>query len=313
MTERLASAQAPPAEPARDLRTGGRWTTKQRLKNAVIYRIAMVALGVCARLPRPLVAAGCRALAALACALWPAARRRIARNLARALGPGAPSPWQVFAGLGRLLDDMLALLAGGPACDGSLRLTETARQRLLDAVAEGNGVVLATAHLGPWERLGAVLVAEGIPLVTVARRSYDPRFDSLYERLRERRGLRVVYRGEPGAAKALVRALRGGNVVGFPMDLGGRGVRTIECPWPGGTLPLATGPAELALRLRTALVVVTPVPAASDDGFDISVERIPVDEYFAQGAEALTKAIGHALGTRVKALPTQWPWMHIDL
>ena len=49
---------------------------------------------------------------------------------------------------------------------------------------EGRGVLFPSAHLGPWERVAPSLVACGVPLVTLARESYDPRFSRLYERLR---------------------------------------------------------------------------------------------------------------------------------
>ena len=61
---------------------------------------------------------------------------------------------------------------------------------LRDALAEGRGMVFSSAHLGPWERVAASLVAAGLPLTAVAREAYDPRLTSIYDRLRGGRGSR---------------------------------------------------------------------------------------------------------------------------
>jgi Kdo2-lipid IVA lauroyltransferase/acyltransferase len=314
-TEPAAPEPSPGGE--RDLRLGGRWTPRQRLKNDAIHAAASAALMLVPSLPGPARRGACALLADAAWLLWRAGRARVARNLALALGPAAPSSRQVFRGLAGMLDDTLSLLGAAPAAGGGLVFPDGDRETLSRAISAGKGVVLATAHLGPWERLGALLVEHGVPLATVARRSYDPRFDALYERLRERRGLKVIYRGAPGSTRALVRALRAGMVVGFPMDMGGRGVRTLPCPWPGGALPIALGPAQLALRTGAEVVVVTPAPAphcpSTPPRLRIRVERIALERFARGDAEALTLALGKLLGDRVRALPTLWPWMHLDL
>jgi Kdo2-lipid IVA lauroyltransferase/acyltransferase len=217
----------------------------------------------------------------------------------------------VFRGLGFMLADTLALLAGGKAGGAGLGLDEASRQTLRRAIEAGRGVVYATAHLGPWERMAALLVEEGFEVATVARESYDPRFDGLYARLREARGVQPLYRGRPGFTAALVRALRRGAIVGFPMDLGGRRIRTHEARWFG--LPHATplGPAALALRTGAALVVGTPAPGPAGS----LVVRVEALETAGLGAETgqverLTEGVAERLAARVAALPTLWPWMH---
>ena len=77
----------------------------------------------------------------------------------------------------------------------------------------------ASAHLGPWERVAASIVSSGVPLIAVARESYNPRFSALFERIRYRAGVRVIWRGRPGAAARILRALRRGEVLGIPMDI----------------------------------------------------------------------------------------------
>ncbi len=292
--------------PRPDVRLGGTWTPAQRRKNDLIFALARSALGLARAMPDGLLDASCAALALGAWAALGRERRRADAHLRRALGSTSPGSRAVFRGLGSSLADTVRLLRGDPAIGPRLGFPDEARRVFTDALAAGRGVVLATAHLGPWERLGAALVEAGLPVVTVARESYDPRFASLYEELRERRGLRVLYRGRPGFPVAVVRALRSNRVLALPMDLGGRGVRTVDAPLLGGVWPLAVGPAELALRTGAALIVATPMPGL-DGTPRVEAERIALDP---GDAHALTLRIGERLERRLRAWPERWPWMH---
>jgi Kdo2-lipid IVA lauroyltransferase/acyltransferase len=281
-----------------DLREGGRWTARQRIKNDLLYALVMLAVRVAARLPIAFTRALGRALGCAAWALVPSLRRRAEENLARA-GIDLASR-SAFVAMGDLLGatvaslerplDPLPLLPGARAC-------------LDAALAEGRGVVFASAHLGPWERVAASLVGAGVPLTVVAREPYDPRFQSLYDRLRERRGVRAIYRGSRGAAVALARTLRKGGVLGIPMDFASR-VPSIDVPFMGVPAPTPSGPAALALRFDAAVVVGT---VAIERGvMGISFDRIATDGSVA----TLTTRINAALSARIRAMPAAWPWMH---
>jgi len=93
----------------------------------------------------------------------------------------------------------------------------------------------------------------------------------------------------------------------MPMDLGGRGVRVVSVPLLGGELPLALGPAELALRTGAALVFATPAPG--EGGLVVQAERVVVEG----DARAVTARLGALLEARLRALPCPWPWMHREL
>ena len=163
----------------------------------------------------------------------------------------------------------------GREADRCSIVTADARALIDEALREGRGVVFASAHLGPWERVAASLVAAGFPLTTIARESYDPRFTRLYERLRGSRGVRVVWRspapdarrnargdhraGEMAATVGIVRTLRRGGVLGVPMDLRSR-VPSCETPFLGHAATTPVGPARIALRTGAAVVVGTVAP-----------------------------------------------------
>jgi KDO2-lipid IV(A) lauroyltransferase len=215
---------------------------------------------------------------------------------------------QCFATIGELLGETIALLNPNGALP-LLSLSDAARALLEQARAEGRGVVFASAHLGPWERVAASLVAAGVPLVTLARESYDPRFSRLYDRLRSAHGVRVVWRASAGAATRIVRTLRAGGVLGVPMDLRAR-VASCSAPFLGHDAPTAVGPARIALRTGAAMIVGTVAPVGAT--LVVTATRIDTDDLprGCAGARELTTRINGELSRRILAFPQAWPWMH---
>lgn len=293
---------------ARDLREGGRWTSAQRLKNDVLFVLVSVVLAIAERLPARLLRMFGRMLGLAAWALVPDLRRLALSNVARALPEIAPRERprfvrKVYRELGVLLADVVATLDPRRPIE-PLGFLPGSRKCLEAAIAEGRGVVFASAHLGPWERVAASLVQAGIPLTVVAREPYDPRLGRIYRRLRDARGVRTVYRGAGGAGIALVRVLRRGGVLGVPMDLASR-VASVEVPFLGIPAPTPVGPARLAVRTGAAVVVGTVAPGA-DGSLALSFVRIAPST----SEEELTARINAELSSRIRALPEVWPWMH---
>lgn len=303
MSRAHAHAKAPAPRP--DHRLGETWTPAQRRKNDAIYRLATAATSLFALAPRACAAPLGRLLGTLVWAAWARGRRDITRGL-RAAAITDVGAHDVLRGLGVNLVDTVRLLGPAPAREAGWTFDETSRASLASAVAAGRGVVFATAHLGAWERMASGLVEEGFPITTIARESYDPRFHRLYERLREARGVQVLYRGAPGFGTALVRSLRSGRIVGFPMDIAGRGVRTVAVPFFGAPRALPIGPATLVKRTGAALVVGTPT-RSSEAGVSVRIARIAPES--ADSAAALTATLAAALEARIRALPCEWPWL----
>src|SRR5678815_2981571 len=201
------------AEPAGDRREGGEWSTQQRLKNDALYVGARTAL-VLGRLPHAWLARLGSALGASVFYLAPSLRGVAIAQLERAF-PGSNARALAranFVELGRALAEALAMTARRTVAP--LPLSAEGRAILAAAVAEGRGVMLASAHLGPFERVAQGL-ALAAPLTVVARESYDPRLMMLYDRLRP---YETIYRGAPGAGVRMLRTLREGRVLGIPMD-----------------------------------------------------------------------------------------------
>jgi KDO2-lipid IV(A) lauroyltransferase len=307
-----------------DLREGGRWSLAQRAKNDVLWLLASAAVATLGKLPpRALRAAGV-ALGRFAHTVIPSARRLAERNVAQAFPELDAFACRALVArsyrtLGGYLGDAVAMLdSRRPTI--ALPFAPGARDTLDAAVDEGRGVLFASAHLGPWERVAATLVASDIPFTAVAREAYDPRLTRLYDRLRRERGLTTIYRGAPGAAAGLLRTLRRGHVLGIPMDLASR-VPSIEVPFLGRAARTPVGPARLALRTRAAVVVGVPSPidrsssavlGSAPRALELAVTPIASDDLDASrdGERVLTERINDAISASIRALPEAWVWMH---
>ncbi len=303
-----------------DVREGGRWTLAQRAKNDLLWLLASVAIAATSRLsPRALHAAGV-ALGGLAHRLIPTARRLAVANVAVAfpeldLQARRQLVARAYRTLGGYLGDAVAMLDPSRPV-ASLPFAAGARETLDAAIAERRGVLFASAHLGPWERVAATLIACEVPFTAVAREAYDPRLTRLYDRLRGGRGLPTIYRGAAGAGAALLRTLRRGNVLGIPMDLASR-VPSIDVPFLGRVAPTPVGPARLALRTGAAVVVGVPAPIGrsspvAPETLELTVTRIETHDLEAtpEGERALTARINDVLSASIRALPEAWVWMH---
>ena len=297
------------AKPRHGAPTAG-WTRTQRIKNAILYALARGTISVLQRLPATTLRAAGRAVGRLAYVAFGPARRTALANVARALHTLPPAARtaivrRCYTRLGEHLGDTLALLGGAPFAP--LALDAAARTVLEEALGEGMGVVFVSAHLGPWERVAGSLVAAGFPLTTVAREAYDPRLTRVYDALRSRLGVGVVYRGAPGAAARLLRALKRGQLLGMPMDLRSR-VPSVDAPFLGHAAATAGGPARIALRTGAPVVIGT----GAAGPLVITATRIPTSDLAPtpEGEIELTTRMNLELSSRILALPEEWVWMH---
>lgn len=295
-----------------DLRLGEHWGLRQRVRNEIFHALAMATLWGARRLPPQRLRALGRRLGIVAWACLGAHRRTAEQRLREAFGAVPPvSARAVFEGLGEDLADVVRLADRREPVDATLTLAPDTEATLCEAMRAGRGVVFTTAHLGPMDRMAALVASRGFPVVTVARESYDPRFTALYDRIRGGRNIRTVYRRRPGAVRRLIEALHQGCLVGFPMDLAGREMTCVPCDFLGRQSDLPVGPARLALTMRASVVAGSP-ERGPDGEMRVTVEPLSVTGVDGRpvGEIELTQRIACALDRRIRALPEHWPWMH---
>jgi len=219
--------------------------------------------------------------------------RRCFRHLGTAALEMAVAPRLGVGGLDRLVD-----MSGG-AIEG-----------MRQAHARGNGVVCIAAHLGNWELHAWSVARHGLPLAAVGKENVDPRLNGLVDRFRSRGGLRNVWRGQPGAAVAMLRALRKGELLAMLIDQD-TNVQNVFVPFFGR--PAATPRAAADLVVRTGATALVCLNHRGEDGVyrasteEVEVPRTGDDE---RDVVELTARFTARIEAAIRAHPEQWVWMH---
>lgn len=185
----------------------------------------------------------------------------------------------------------------------------SARAAMDAALARGKGVVFVTGHFGNWELLARYVALENYPAAVIGKEASDPRTTKLIERFRNSGKLRVIWRGSQGAAKEILRALKGNSILGFLIDQDTK-VQSVFVPFFGTLAKTPRAAADLALRTGAAplLGFCTRVGPLK---YRITMRELPLPT--SEGEEAvlaLTTAFTQGIEDQIRAHPEQWVWMH---
>lgn len=174
---------------------------------------------------------------------------------------------------------------------------------LLEALQEGKGVLLVTAHFGNWERFGQYSSARGVPLQVVARDADEPALQNQVLRLREAAGMEVLSRGN--AARAILGALKRNKVVGLLPDQNSSESFIPLFGKPAGTV---LGPA--VLHLRTGAPIVAMFCPRVGVGRYRAILYPPMRFPRETPPETIMAAFHEKLEEVVRRYPEQWLWLH---
>jgi KDO2-lipid IV(A) lauroyltransferase len=178
------------------------------------------------------------------------------------------------------------------------------------AKADNRGVIVVTAHLGNFDLLACSQSASGIPLGIVSRELHRGGVSRFWMETRGAKNLKIF--PEKGAAKQILRWLKGGNALGLTVDQRTRPERGgIRVPFLGKEAWTTTAPAELAYRTGAALLPVRIIrrPDGDHDVFVepmLSVSNLEKEEQI----RTWTLQINSIVGKWVREQPEQWLWLH---
>jgi len=261
-------------------------------------------------LPAGVVDALARAVAATAWALG--IRRRVTLdNLAhafpersieerRALARGA------YANMARVVVDALRTL-GASRADLLAEVEVDDFGPVERTLAQGKGLLVATAHLGSWEVFGAAM-AQRVALHAVVR----PLRGGLNARLveaRERAGLKLI--PPRGALASMVAALRKGEVVAMLVDQAIGGKHSLFVPFFGR--PAAMTPALSMAALRTGAPTVVAAALRENGRLRLRLQGpFEVPDTGDRQRDLWTHAarLTAALEELIREVPDQWLWLH---
>ena len=182
------------------------------------------------------------------------------------------------------------------------------RHHLADALQQGKGVVLLTAHIGNWEWLGAALAMDGFPMATVVKRQPNDQHTRILNEYRQKAGIEIFARGSSelvGAAKALKQ----GKVLGFLADQDG-GASGAVIAFLGKLASTPLGPAVFAKRFQSPVVPIF-IVRRPEGGHRVLIH--PAFYYEDTGNEDrdiynLTLKMTQIIEDTIHAYPDEWLW-----
>jgi KDO2-lipid IV(A) lauroyltransferase len=245
------------------------------------------------------------------CALAGERRRFVARTLRRVQGRrgavrDAVDVARTFMEYATNLTEVLS--AGSPRARVPTALVR-GELHLLDALAEGRGVIFATAHTGGWELVGPLLARDHcLRVMIVERAEQDERASAIQDEARRAQGVLIAHVGEdPMSALPLARHLREGGVVALQIDRTPAHQRSRAVTLFGEPGRIPEGPLRLAALSGAPIL---PVFAARTGARRFVVEASPAVHVARTATEAELDAAAQALATRmeqfVRVRPTQW-------
>jgi len=187
---------------------------------------------------------------------------------------------------------------------------EPASRAAMDsALARGKGVVFVTGHVGNWELLARYVALENYPAAVIGKETSDPRTTKLVERFRASGKLRVIWRGSQGAAKEMLRALKGNSILGILIDQDTK-VQSVFVPFFGKLAKTPRAAADLALRTG-AVPMLGFCTRVGPLKYRITMQELPLPTTEGEAAVmALTTALTHGIEQQIRQHPEQWVWIH---
>jgi Kdo2-lipid IVA lauroyltransferase/acyltransferase len=175
----------------------------------------------------------------------------------------------------------------------------------------GKGVVILTAHFGNFELLPAAHALYGYPITLVHHTQRFLAGDALMTYVRERAGVKVIRKH--AAARAVLKSLKEGELVGIPFDQNAKRSEAVFVPFFGEPAATSSGLARLVAIAAVPVVPVFLVRQRNWRQHRIEIlDEIPIqrsDDSFAD-IEENTRRFTQAIEDFVCRHPTQFLWTH---
>jgi KDO2-lipid IV(A) lauroyltransferase len=181
-------------------------------------------------------------------------------------------------------------------------------ENLTKALSYGRGAVLATAHTGNWELLGAALAMHGFPLVAVAQKQTNAAMDKFINEYRTLAGMHVTYKT---GVREMVTLLGKGQIIGLLMDQNA-GSHGIFVDFFGRAASTPQGSAALA-RMKNAPIVpafITENPDGTHTAILHPIVWVDKTEDRDQDIWHTTNQLTQIIEDHIRKYPCEWFWLH---
>ncbi len=213
-----------------------------------------------------------------------------------------------FKNLGRSFSEVIKIYYGmGRKILDSVEIVDIENAR--KAYAKGKGIMLITGHCGNWELMALAASAKIRGVSVLARPLNNPYLNKFIERIRQKYGNNVIYKG--GALRSMFHIFKEGGAVGILMDQSviaeegyiidflGRGAWTSKMPallarkWDVSVIPVF-----IHREGNGHKITVFPEVELSDTP---DKEKAVIED---------TKNFSSYIEEYIRAHPTEWLWIH---
>jgi KDO2-lipid IV(A) lauroyltransferase len=235
----------------------------------------------------------------------PRLRRIALRNLTLA-GFSNPAPIAdgVFLSIARLLATFARLPRLTPQNISTL-IRYDGLENFQTALAQGRGVLVATAHLGNWELSAFAHAWMTAPMHIVVRPLDNPRIDALVEHYRVLSGNHIIEKKD--AARGILKALKSGDAVGILIDQNTTLDQGVFIDFFGTKACAGTAFAKLAHHSGAAVVPGFALWSAEEQRY---ILRFYPEIPMTGDVQEDTQRIHKQLESVIRQYPDQWLWIH---
>jgi len=250
-------------------------------------------------------------IAGLAYLITPGRRKHSQQNLIRALGLDKEEARKmikkVYKNLGYdfaefLLEDTFSNQ------DVEQMVDFDGLEYLDQALAEGNGVIIYTAHLGNWELLGAVLALKGYQVHSIAQEQNNSLFNEKINQIRRNVGVGIIPKGL--SIRKAFKVLKANEILAI---LGDQHARSDGWELEFFNRPALTFPGAVKFSQRTGAPIV-PLFFHRQGWLKHKLKCYPPRKIKAEASEAELKAELKSLleltEEEIKKEPADWMWLH---
>jgi lauroyl/myristoyl acyltransferase len=246
-----------------------------------------------------------------ACAIATKPRKQVLRNLRRIRGSrGALIDTLDTARTFATYASCLAEILGAGSARGRLpHAVVRGEPYLQDAMAEGRGVLLVTAHTAGWETVGPLLARDhALAVMIVENAERDASARGIQDGARKAHGLLVAHAGEdPLSALPLAKHLRDGGVVALQVDRVPTPVRGRTVTMFGSPSRVPEGPLRLGMLTGAPII---PVFAARTGYRRYEIVAYPAIRVARHASptdlDTAAQILADAMERFLAAHPTQW-------